>query len=119
MPFPLAGLLIGTGAGLLKSVASDAPRRQAQQRVQAETTRWSPWTGMVGQAPTVEFDPFGSAMQGGLSGASFEQLASGGTPGSSYSGMASGSPGLGVNANVGDFSGLADKYPGIFRRNFL
>jgi hypothetical protein len=62
------GLL--AGAGLLKSELVDRPREERQKA--AVTARWSPWTGM---APNQiqEADPFGSAIQGGLTGAMLSQ----------------------------------------------
>lgn len=69
----LLGLGLGLGGGLLKSVVSDGPRREAQRRAQAETTRWSPWTGMVAPEPQTQFDPLGSALQFGTTGAMMQQ----------------------------------------------
>lgn len=61
----MGGLALG---GLTKSLAIDAPRADRQRKLQAETTRYSPWTGLTGQAPQ-EADPFGSTMQGLTGGA--------------------------------------------------
>ena len=64
------GLL--AGAGLLKSELVDRPREERQRKQAAITARWSPWTGMApGQIQ--EADPFGSALQGGLTGAMLSQ----------------------------------------------
>jgi hypothetical protein len=112
----LPGLLIGMGAGALKSAVSDAPRYEAKKRLAAETTRYSPWTGMVGQMPDAP-DTFGSLMQGGLTGASFQQgLESAPTGGdSSYAGILGKKPSLGVNTEMPNFNDLAVRYPNIFK----
>lgn len=60
------------GAGLLKSELVDRPREERQRRQAAITARWSPWTGMAPGA-IQEADPFGSALQGGLTGAMLSQ----------------------------------------------
>jgi len=72
MPFPLLPMLIGAGAGLLKGVAIDQPRASAMRKVEAEKTRWSPWTGIQGQN-VPDADIFGGVLQGGMTGASFGQ----------------------------------------------
>lgn len=65
-PFTLA--LIGGGLfGVGKSVA-DSAGRESDKKVQAETTRFSPWTGMKAEAPR-KVDAFGNILKGGLSGA--------------------------------------------------
>lgn len=66
---PWMGLAIGAGLGLLKSEMVDAPAAERQRKVQAATTRYSPWTHMQAAAPT-EADPFSSALQFGATGAS-------------------------------------------------
>lgn len=69
---PLTLALIGGGAGLLKSELLDRPKEERQRKQAAITARWSPWTGMApGQIQ--EADPFGSALQGGLTGAMIGQ----------------------------------------------
>lgn len=60
------------GAGLAKSELVDRPREQEQRRQAAITARWSPWTGMSPNA-IQNADPFGSAIQGGLTGAMLSQ----------------------------------------------
>lgn len=72
---PLTGSLIGAGGGLLKSLF-DGGKADRERKLQAETTRWSPWTGMTAQAPSTP-DAFGSIMQGGLSGFALGQNAQG------------------------------------------
>src|SRR3990167_1744829 len=64
----LLGALIGTGAGLLKNIAVDRPRYNAQKTLAAETARYNPWTGLVPQVPT-EPDAFSSSLQFGTTGA--------------------------------------------------
>jgi hypothetical protein len=60
------------GAGLAKSELVDRPREQEQRRQASITARWSPWTGMSPNA--IQYaDPFGSAIQGGLTGAMLSQ----------------------------------------------
>lgn len=61
------------GVGILKSVLFDAPREHRQRIAQSEATRWSPWTGMSGQAPTTNADPLGSGLQFGTTGAMLGQ----------------------------------------------
>jgi len=60
------------GLGLAKSELVDRPREQEQRRQAAITARWSPWTGMAPNAIQTA-DPFGSAIQGGLTGAMLSQ----------------------------------------------
>ncbi len=67
---PLGGLLAiggGTGLGILKSLAFDAPRAKRQNKLAAETIRNSPWTGMLPQA-VEEPNYMGSAVQGAALG---------------------------------------------------
>lgn len=68
----LLGALIGAGLGGVKHFASDNPRYEGQKKVQSETTRWSPWTGMQAKEPEMP-NFMGSLMQGGMAGASFGQ----------------------------------------------
>lgn len=78
--FAFLPLLIGAGLGAVKHFASDQPAAAAKRKLAAETTRYSPYTGMVGEMPQ---DPnlMGSLFQGGLTGAAFGQgLNSGGVP---------------------------------------
>ena len=60
------------GAGLAKSELVDRPREERQRQQAAITARWSPWTGMSPNA-VQNADPFGSAIQGGLTGAMLSQ----------------------------------------------
>lgn len=69
---PLTLALIGGGVGLLKSELIDRPREKRQRQANAEIARWAPWTGMTPGAVR-EADPFGSVLQGGLTGAMFSQ----------------------------------------------
>ena len=63
------GLLIGAGAGLLKSVAVDAPREGRDRKLQAARIRYSPFKA-VPLNQIRESDPFGSALSFGATGAS-------------------------------------------------
>lgn len=63
------------GAGLAKGLFADAPRANRQRKLAAETTRYSPWTGLQAQQ-VQEADPFGSALQGLATGASMDQAIS-------------------------------------------
>ena len=80
MPFPWAALGIGAGLGLLKNVEGQA-QAAAQRKAEAAKTRYSPWTGMMGQAvrsPSL----IGDVVQGGATGAMLGQsLESAGTLG--------------------------------------
>jgi len=65
---PLTMALVGAGVGLAKSELVDRPREAEQRRRAAITARWSPWTGMAPNA-IQSADPFGSAIETGLTGA--------------------------------------------------
>lgn len=111
LPLLMAG---GAGLGLAKHYIADRPAYEAKRKLAAETTRWSPWTGMVGSVPD-EPNAFGSVMQGGLSGASFAQglggMGGAGEAMSSYAPMASQSQ-LGMDYGMGAGNQqLANKYP--------
>lgn len=58
-------LAIGAGVGLLKGATIDKNKEKRQRKLQAETTRYSPWTGMQAEAPK-EADLLGSALSYGL-----------------------------------------------------
>lgn len=60
------------GMGLAKSELIDRPREERQRQQAANTMRYSPWTGMAPGA-IQEADPFGSAMDAGLTGAMLSQ----------------------------------------------
>lgn len=64
-------LILG-GLGALKGILDNA-RAGEQQKVQAATTKWSPWTGMKAEAPKYG-DILGGAMQGGLAGLMFNRV---------------------------------------------
>lgn len=67
----IAGMAAG---GLLKSELIDRPREDRQRQMQAEIARYSPWSGMQANPGAIsEADPFGSALQGGMTGAAFGQ----------------------------------------------
>jgi hypothetical protein len=63
----LAGAILGLGKGML-----DKKKEDADRKIQAETTRYSPWTHMQAAAPQ-RADLLGSTMQGGMTGAAMGQ----------------------------------------------
>lgn len=69
---PLTMAMIGGGVGLLKGELVDRPREQRERNYQSVVARYSPWTGMQ-PTPPKEADPFGSALQGGMTGAMLGQ----------------------------------------------
>ena len=74
MPLPALalGALIGGGVGGLKHFLVDKPQADKERQYQAETARWSPWTGIQSkyvQNPSL----FGGMLQGGMAGAAFGQ----------------------------------------------
>lgn len=73
---PLALAAIGAAGGLAKSEFIDRPREERQRKQAAEIARWSPWTGMKPNDIT-EADPFGNALQGGMTGAMLGQAMGG------------------------------------------
>lgn len=54
-------------AGMLKSNLVDRPREKRDRALAAETQRYSPWTGLKANQIR-EADPFGAALQGGMTG---------------------------------------------------
>lgn len=62
--------LIGAGAGIYKSQI-DKQRADKDRMVQAETARWSPWTGMKPERAMNAQDMFSSGIEGGLTGLQF------------------------------------------------
>jgi hypothetical protein len=62
------------GATVLKAV-NDKKREERQRKLQSETTRYSTWTGMTGEAPQ-EADTMGTLMQGGAGALAQSQAAS-------------------------------------------
>ena len=71
----MSWIAVAAGGGALLSVNSNRQQAKADEKYnmgQAEMTKYSPWTGMTGQLKqgTTE-DFFGSALQGGVAGASF------------------------------------------------
>lgn len=65
-------MTIGALAGLGKSFLIDAPKADRDRKLAATTAALSPWTGMQPTMPQ-EANPFGSALQGGMAGAMFQQ----------------------------------------------
>lgn len=60
---PLLGAAIGLGKGLL----IDKPKEERDKKLAGAIARWSPWTGMQ-PGKIRRADPFGSALQGGVTG---------------------------------------------------
>lgn len=70
MPFTIGGLAVGAGLGVLKLI-QDGNQAGQQAKVQAATTRYSPWTGMQAAAPTpvnAVGDIMGGMASGGMQG---------------------------------------------------
>jgi hypothetical protein len=65
-------MTIGIAAGLGKSLLLDGPKAERERKLAATTAELSPWTGMSPTMPK-EADAFGSALQGGMAGAAFNQ----------------------------------------------
>lgn len=65
------GALIGAGLGLVKG-KFDQDREKRDRQVQAQTTRFSPWTHMQA-GPVQAADMMGAVMQGGSTGAALGQ----------------------------------------------
>jgi hypothetical protein len=66
-PWGLLALGAGGATGLGKT-AYDMTQQNKEKKLQAETTRWSPWTNMKADAPRA-LDPVGDLMKGALSAA--------------------------------------------------
>lgn len=64
---PLGATLMGAGLGLGKSALSDEPQEERDRQLASETQRYSPWTGLKAGAIR-RADPFGSGLQGGVTG---------------------------------------------------
>lgn len=62
----------GIGAGVLKGREEQKAHRR-RQLAEAEKTRYSPWTGVTGQTLAPPSSVFGSALQGGVAGATLGQ----------------------------------------------
>ena len=112
MPFPLL-LAIGGGLGLGKH-ALEAGAAARDRKLQAETARYSPWTGLKPQK-TQDPNIFGNLLQG----ATVASMAGGmGGAGDMAGDVASEAPALGssqasslgVDTNMGNFSGLGNRY---------
>lgn len=65
------GMIAGSVLGLAKG-EEDKHTEKKQRKLNAEITRYSPWT-RIGQQPVRMADPTGSLLQGGLSGAMMGQ----------------------------------------------
>lgn len=83
--------------------ASDAAGRERDQKVQAETTRNSPWTGMKGADPR-QADTFGTMIKGVQSGL---------IAGKALDGYDFSTPGAASGATTG-----ASPWAGMMNRNF-
>lgn len=106
LPALALGALIGGGVGGLKHFLVDKPQADKERQYQAETARWSPWTGIQSkyvQNPSL----FGGMLQGGMAGAAFGQgidAMGGGT--SSYSGLLEAPPTSQLGSNFDLSSGV-------------
>lgn len=60
------------GVGLLKGATVDKQKEKNQAQLQAETTRYSPWTHLQAADPT-RADPIGLAIAGGATGMQMDQ----------------------------------------------
>lgn len=69
---PLSLALILGGTGLAKSLLVDQPAASRNRKLQAEKTRWAPWTGDPGK-DVADADPLGSTLQGAGAGYSLGQ----------------------------------------------
>lgn len=59
-------------AGAVKATTVDAAKEERQKKLAAETQKYSPWTGL--KAGSIDYaDPFGSALQGGMTGLQLQQ----------------------------------------------
>lgn len=97
-----AALGIGAGLGLLKQ-QGEQQRFDSQKKVQAATTRYSPWTHMQGQAPQ-----YGSGLLGNLAGGTASGLLySQANPESGAAGADAGATGAGANQGLFDMSGVS------------
>lgn len=67
-----AALALAGGLGAAKT-ASDAARNKAQRKLQGETTRYSPWTGMQAAAPQ-GVDALGNFLSSGATALTMNQL---------------------------------------------
>ena len=72
MAIPLLALMgIGAATGMVKN--QDKKKQfDEQKRIQAETTRMSPWTGMSAAAPE-NFSSMGNILEGAMGGLSMHQ----------------------------------------------
>jgi hypothetical protein len=70
MPILTPAILAGVGAlgGVAKSELIDRPKEKRDRKLQAETARYSPWTGLRAGAVN-EADPLASALSFGTAGA--------------------------------------------------
>ena len=100
LPALALGALIGGGVGGLKHFLVDKPAADKERQYQAETARWSPWTGL--QSKYVR-DPslFGNMLQGGMGGAAFGQLAG--------MGAAPGVSGVGPVASGAEYAAMVEE----------
>lgn len=90
-------LAVGAGLGVAKNIEGQA-QASAQRKAEAAKTRFSPWTGMVGQAvksPSL----FGDVLQGGAAGA---MLGQGLEATGALGGGAAGAQGAGLQASLAE-----------------
>jgi hypothetical protein len=63
---------VGAGAGLLKHEMG-RKQREKDRQLDADTARFSPWTGMKAKNMGADDPAFNSALQGGMAGLSMGQ----------------------------------------------
>lgn len=93
-------LLAGGALGAAKT-GYDSIQQGKERKVQAATTRWSPWTGMKAAEPR-KLDLLGDIMKGGLSAAMIGNMMPAG-------GAAATAPAAAASAPMPDFSSPWDK----------
>ncbi len=109
-PLLAAGAAFGAG----KYFLHDKPEFQRQGQLAAQTTRYSPWTGMQGQMPQDSPDLLGDTFQGGLAGGQFGSQMDLNSAMTDYYNR--GGLGSSANKNAGIVQGQQKKLAGNFRR---
>lgn len=101
----MAAAGIGAGVGALSGLIGANQKKGQYNRdkqLAADIERNSSWTGVHGQMPNAPTDAFGSALQGGLSGAMFgSQFSPGGMFGSAATPAAAGANPMAGAQNMG------------------
>ncbi len=121
----MAGAGIGAGVGALTGLIGANQKKGQYNRdkqLAADMERNSPWTGVHGQMPTAPTDAFGSALQGGLSGAMMgQQFSPGGMFGGAAAPQAPASPMMGAQQlggmppqQMGNMAGMFEAPPSFY-----